>query len=356
MKENLLGKRLSELEAIAASMRERRFRGRQLYVAMYRNRVFNFDQMTEQSRSFRRQLAQLCEMRLPLLDRKFVSRDGTVRMLFRLDDGRFAESVFIPEARRDTLCISSQVGCGVDCKFCMTAQLGFVRNLNPGEMVGQILVPQLAGLLPTRGINVVLMGMGEPLYNYKNVVAAVELMSDPDGMAIPLRKITLSTSGVVPMIKRLFSEKAVPNLAVSLNAPNEQLRSKLMPINERWSMRELLDTCRQLPLPQRRRITFEYVLIGDVNDSAAHARELAGQLEGLRCRVNLIAWNPAPEIPLHPPSSAAVQHFQQVLRDHGVLAFVRRPRGQDISAACGQLATRAEGRIDAQPLEQVRTA
>lgn len=356
MKENLLGKTVTELEALATSMGEFRFRGRQLYVAMYRKRVFDLDQMTDQSKNFRRRLAESHEVRSPQLDRKFVSSDGTIRMLFRLDDGKFAEAVSIPERRRHTICISSQVGCGVDCTFCMTARLGFVRNLTPDEIIGQILTAQHEGMLPERGVNVVLMGMGEPLHNYRNVVTAIEVMSDPDGMAIPLRKITLSTAGVVPLMKRLFTEKAIPNLAVSLNAPNEELRSELMPINERWSLQELLDTCRQLPLRHRQRITFEYVLIGNLNDAPSHAAQLARHLEGLRCRVNLIPWNPAPEIPYSAPTPEAVDLFQRVLRENGVMAFLRKPRGQDISAACGQLATRAAGGNDAPPLEHLRTA
>lgn len=342
---DLLGLERRELEELASALGEKPFRGRQLYHQLYRRRESDLEGMTELSRQFRKHLAERCVVRLPRLARRQDSRDGTVKFLLALVDGRFVESVLIPEEKRDTLCISSQVGCAVDCKFCLTARMGFERNLRPGEIIGQILVAIREGCLPQRGFNLVFMGMGEPLYNYRNLMKAIRIVTDPGGMALSHRRITVSTSGVVPVLRKMQKEPVLPNLAISINATTEERRSRLMPINERWSMEELLGACREFPLDPRRRITFEYILMAGESDSDADARRLAELLKGMRAKVNLIPYNPNPGLPFRRPAADRVDRFREILAGQGLSAFVRRPRGDDISAACGQLAYLEEARV-----------
>jgi 23S rRNA (adenine2503-C2)-methyltransferase len=273
----------------------------------------------------------------------FVSNDGTRRYLFDVGPNQKIESVFIPEERRDTLCISTQVGCAIGCLFCATGKLSLQRNLHPGEIVGQILTMQAERGIntSTKRLNVVIMGMGEPLNNYENVMKAVRLMIDDKGMSISPRRITLSTSGIVPGIQRLADESVIPNLAISINATTDSVRDLLMPINKKWNIAALLEACRKFPLAQRRRITFEYVLIEGTNDSLEDAHRLATLLQGLRKKVNLIPLNADPLIPLKPSPPERVLAFQKILDTHHIAAYIRRPRGGDISAACGLLAGRA---------------
>jgi 23S rRNA (adenine2503-C2)-methyltransferase len=272
----------------------------------------------------------------------FVSHDGTRRYLFEVGPGQKVESVFIPEERRDTFCISTQVGCAVGCLFCVTGRLRLQRNLSPGEIVGQILA-----LLADRGtafrrLNIVIMGMGEPLHNYENVMKAIRLMTDEQGMCISPRRITLSTSGIVPGIRRLAEEPVIPNLAISLNATTDAGRDRLIPVNRKWNIETLLDACRAFPLAQRRRITFEYVLIAGINDSLEDADRLIHLLQGLRKKINLIPLNADPWIALKPPTEKRVLAFQKVLVDQHITVNIRRPRGDDVSAACGMLAGREQ--------------
>jgi 23S rRNA (adenine2503-C2)-methyltransferase len=337
-RKNVLGLDLDELTELVQELGEKPFRARQLYRQIYARKVFDFDSMTDLAKGFRASLASCLEIRLPRVWRRNRASDGTVKSLFQLDDGRFIESVFIPEEGRDTLCISSQVGCNVGCTFCMTAQMGLERNLKVGEIVGQVLGAMTEGDLPEKGFNIVFMGMGEPLLNYKNVMKSFRLMTDPGGMALSHRKITVSTSGIVPVMKKLTQEKDLPNLAVSLNATRDDLRDVLMPINRRWNIEELLDTCRSFPLESRRRITFEYVLLKDLTDSDEDARRLARLLHGLKAKVNLIPFNPNPGMSYQRPSAERVERFRQILVDRQLSAFVRKTRGDDIAAACGQLA------------------
>jgi 23S rRNA (adenine2503-C2)-methyltransferase len=248
--------------------------------------------------------------------------------------------VFIPEQKRDTICLSTQVGCAVECLFCVTGRLSARRNLTAGEILGQILALQSDRGNPSSPLNIVIMGMGEPLLNYENVVKALRLMTDATGMAISPRRITLSTSGIVPALRRLAREPTIPNLAISLNATTDRVRDLLIPINRKWNIASLMEACRNFPKERRRRITMEYVLIGGVNDSDEDAHRLPGLLEGLERRVNLIPLNGDPWVPLAPPSQDRILAFQEILQRRGVRTYIRRARGDDISAACGTLAGR----------------
>ncbi len=330
---------LDGLRRLAAEWGEPVFRGNQLYHALYVEKQFDFAGMTNLSLALRERLAREASATLPQIASRFRSRDGSVRYLLRLADGKTIETVWMPEKNRQTLCISSQAGCAVDCHFCATAQLGLIRNLSAGEIVGQVLTvlgDNKDGLLART--NVVLMGQGEPLLNYDATLAAVRRFADPDGMNIPLRRITLSTSGIVPGIRRLAGEAARPKLAVSLNATTDEQRDAIMPINRKYPLAELMAACREHPLRPWERVTFEYVLLGGFNDTPEDARRLVELTRGLRSKVNLIPWNAVPELPYHAPADEAVETFQQILRAARRLALIRRSRGQDVFAACGQLA------------------
>lgn len=337
-KDNLLGWDETRLTELARNLGEPAFRGRQLFHQIYQKRQYQFPQMTDLPKQFRDQLCENCEVEPPRIHQRSDSQDGTVKLLLELEDGKHIETVYIPEERRDTLCVSSQVGCDVGCTFCLTARMGFQRNLRPGEIVGQVLVALGLGMLRNGRFNIVLMGMGEPLYNYANVMRAFHLLIHPSGLNLSYRRITLSTSGVVPVLEKMREEPILPNLAISLNATTEELRNEIMPINQKWNLQELLEVCRTFPLDPRRRITFEYVMIRGVNDSDEDALGLVQQLKGIRAKVNLIPFNPDPLLPYQRPSDEQVQRFRQLLVDRNVSAFVRTPRGDDISAACGQLA------------------
>jgi len=338
MKRNLLGLTQEEITQLVEEMGEKPFRGRQLYHEIHRRRELDFDGMTELSKSFRARLVELFSLSVPRIVQRSEAGDGTVKYLFRLDDDRHVEAVFIPEEERDTLCISSQVGCNIGCSFCMTAMMGLERNLRVEEILGQVL-----GVVKERGLergaySIVFMGMGEPLQNYKNVMRAFRIMVDPLGMSLSHRKITISTSGVLPALKKMRSEEVFPNLAISLNAPTGELRDVLMPLNRRWPLSELLQVCRDFPIEPRRRIMFEYVLLAGVNDSDKDARALVGLFRGMRPKVNLIPYNPNPGLPYKRPSEQRVARFREILVNSGIAVFMRKTRGDDIAAACGQLA------------------
>jgi 23S rRNA (adenine2503-C2)-methyltransferase len=339
---HLIGANLGEIEAAVAGIGEPRYRARQIYAGIYKRAYGSWDQFTDLGKRLREKLGGQFSIAHPVVQQVFVSRDGTRRYLFEVDRGNRIEAVYIPEERRDTFCISTQVGCAVGCLFCVTGRLPMRRNLSPGEIVSQILSMQVdRGTSPKR-LNIVIMGMGEPLHNYENVMKAIRLMADDQGMSISPRHITLSTSGIVPGIRRLASEQPVPNLAISLNATTDKVRDLLMPVNKRWNIAALLDACRGFPLAQRQRITFEYVLIEDINDSPEDAHRLVRLLQGLRKKVNLIPLNADPWIKLQAPSPERVLAFQKILTDSHITANIRRPRGGDISAACGTLAGRED--------------
>ncbi len=423
----LLGKSKEELRAFCATLDEPAYRGGQIYHALYAERRFDFARMTNLPAALRERLAKEARITLPEVKQRFVSTDGSVRYLFGLreKEGEFntagseeegteksqkrsrraqiqasVEAVYMPSEGRQTICISTQAGCAVDCHFCLTAQLGLIRNLTGGEILAQALVAReehgskstaltmeedtgpenqrrnpskiasgakariggtqlMSGLKPrpprhkvgTQGpkpgatetaskvqTNVVLMGQGEPLLNFEPVMAALRIMLDPEGMGISPKHVTLSTSGIVPGIERLGREKVRPKLAISLNASNDEQRDALMPINKRYPLKVLMEGCKNYPLRPWEHVTFEYVMLGDVNDSPEDARRVVRLLAALKkVKVNLIPWNPG-ELPYRESSPERIEEFRRILNDKGVPAFVRYSRGRDVMAACGQLA------------------
>jgi 23S rRNA (adenine2503-C2)-methyltransferase len=322
------------------------FRARQVYQAVYRERVSGWESVTTLPQALRQAMAARLPFGLPSIETEYVSDDGTRRYLLKLDDGRTVETVLMPEERRDTLCISSQVGCPVDCRFCLTARMGLERNLTAGEIAGQVmLLARMHRLEPSgRQINVVMMGQGEPLLNLPNVIAATKLLVDPEGVGMSERRITLSTSGIIPKIAALGAEPVRPKLAISLNASTEDQRRELMPITRKYHLADLMEACRAYPLRSWEKLTFEYVLLRGVNDSDADARRVVRLLARLNCKVNLIALNPGPGIPFGTPEPARVDSFQRIVAN-SVPCFVRKPRGRDIYAACGQLQRMGAGEL-----------
>ena len=359
--QNLLGKSPQELRAFLESLGEPAYRGAQIYHALYAERRFALAGMTNLPAKLRERLAREAVIELPRIVRKHCSDDGTIRYVLALDavaDDSAAkdspakdsdintrplkpatiETVFMPEENRQTICISTQAGCAVDCHFCLTATLGLIRNLTAGEIIGQVLIAldeNRAALKPQT--NVVLMGQGEPLLNFDPVMAALGIMLDPNAMAISPKQVTLSTSGIVPGIERLARDKVRPKLAISLNASSDEQRDEIMPINRKYPLEALLDACRRYPLRPWEHLTFEYVLLGGFNDSVDDARRVVKLLANLRAKVNLIPWNPG-DLPYSKPDPARIEAFRKILADKDVRAFVRYSRGQDVMAACGQLA------------------
>ena len=349
---NLLGLPRPELEAYVAGLGERPYRARQLMRWIYKRRTADFEAMTDLGKALRAKLAASAEVRPPTILSEHVSSDGTRKWLLRAgaNDGReqAIEAVFIPEPGRGTLCISSQVGCALDCSFCATGAQGFNRNLSAAEIVGQVWLANalLAGAedAPRAITNVVLMGMGEPLANYRAVLPALKLLLDDRAFDLSRRRVTLSTSGLVPQLYRLAEDSNVA-LAVSLHAPNDQLRDQLVPINRIHPIAELLAACwHYLDAQNGRSITFEYVMLDGVNDQPQHARELAALLSGHDAKVNLIPFNSFPGTGYRRSPASAIAAFQAILQSRGITATVRRTRGDDIDAACGQLAGRVHDR------------
>jgi 23S rRNA (adenine2503-C2)-methyltransferase len=358
---SLLGMDREEITALVSEAGEPGYRAKQIMEAVYRQRVESVAEISTLPHEFRERLAESgVTVGAVRIEKKFVSADGTVRYLIAFADGQSVETVWMREGDggeagdgseageaaeavttrafgRSTICISSQVGCAVDCQFCLTALLGAKRNLTAGEIVGQVcaVLKDQKVSPPEDRINLVFMGMGEPFLNYENFVKAARLMVS--GVGIAERRMTVSTAGIVPRIRDFGGEAIRPKLAISLNASNDALRTRLMPVNKKWTLEMLMVAAREFPLRTREWITFEYVLLGEVNDTAENAKEVAELLRGLRCKVNLIALNPGPGIDFTTPSTERVAAFQKILRDAGIPAFVRRPRGRDIYAACGQL-------------------
>ncbi len=348
---NLLGRSVEELRQFSQSLGEPAYRGTQIYHALYAERRAEFEEMKNLPVAFREKLAKKCVIGLPRIVRAHHSADGTVRyvvalssdIMSRNDDRRVrvdatVETVFMPENKRQTICVSTQAGCAVDCRFCLTATLGLIRNLAPGEIVGQVLLALRdndAALKPQT--NIVLMGQGEPLLNYDAVMAALRILLDPNGMGISTRHVTLSTSGIVPGIVRLARESVRPKLAISLNASSDAQRDQIMPINRKYPIEKLLAVCLAYPLRSWEKLTFEYVLLGGFNDSPEDATRLAKLVKNLRAKVNLIPWNPG-DLPYQRPDRDRIETFRRILSDQGVPVFVRYSRGQDVMAACGQLA------------------
>jgi 23S rRNA (adenine2503-C2)-methyltransferase len=342
---NLLGLPRAELETfVAQRLGAKPFRARQLMKWIYRRGVADFSAMSDLAQDFRAQLADVAEIAVPQIVTEQKSSDGTRKWMLRMDEVQGIETVYIPEPDRGTLCISSQVGCAMDCSFCATAQQGFNRNLSVAEIVGQVWLARRELPAEFRITNIVFMGMGEPLANYRNVVPAIRIFLDDLGYDLSRRRVTLSTSGLVPQIYKLAEECNVA-LAVSLHAPNDELRNELVPINRKHPIAELLDACwHYLDEQNGRSITFEYVMLDGINDKPEHARQLARLMRGRAAKLNLIPFNPFPGINYRRSSAAAILAFRDILNDHGVIATTRRTRGDDIDAACGQLAGRVTDR------------
>ena len=357
---SLLGLDIGELTNLALGSGQPAYRGQQLFDAVYRQKIERLDQVSTLPLGYRARLAEEgWRVGLPAIARKFVSSDDTVRYLVELADGEAVETVWMPEGdggesgdgseagdeieggaaawRRATICVSSQVGCAVGCKFCFTALLGVKRNLEAGEIVGQIAaVLRDQGVEPPlQRVNIVFMGTGEPFLNYENFMKSVRLLVE--GVGIPESRMTVSTAGIVPRIRDFGQEALRPKLAISLNGSNDALRSEVMPLNRKWNLGELMQAAREFPLRARERLTFEYVLLAGVNDAPEQAREVVELVRGIKAKINLIALNPGTELPYRTPEQERVFAFQRVLVAAGIPTFVRRPRGRDIFAACGQL-------------------
>jgi 23S rRNA (adenine2503-C2)-methyltransferase len=360
-KTHLTGLTKEELERFAVGVGEPAYRGRQLFGALQRRRLRTFDEMTDLPKPFRARLAEAATASTLTVESRYVAQDGTRRYLLKTWDGLPVETVFIPEERRDTICFSSQSGCPLQCDFCLTAKLGLLRTLDAGEIVEQIVVALNdaygVGTPTPRGTNLVAMGAGEPFLAFDPLMKALGVMSDPDGLFIVPNRVTVSTAGVVPKIRELAHIPERPHLAISLAAPTDELRDRLMPINKRWPLAELLAACKEFEesLKPGERFTFEYVMLDGVNDSDEHARQLANLLNRheLRAKVNLIPHNPADDLPYQPSTPERVESFKAILESKGVHAFVRRPRGRDIYAACGQLAARRVSNAEAPALHQL---
>jgi 23S rRNA (adenine2503-C2)-methyltransferase len=343
----LLGKSKEELREFCVALGEPAFRGAQIYHALYSERKFDVAQITNLPAALRERLSKEAQITLPEVKQRFTSADGSVRYLYALPPGEdretarpaSVEDVYMPSEGRQTICISTQAGCAVDCHFCLTAQLGLIRNLTAGEILVQVLLPleeHKSRLVPQT--NIVLMGQGEPLLNFEPVMAAVRIILDPQGIGISSKHVTLSTSGIVPGIERLAQEKVRPKLAISLNASNDEQRDALMPINKKYPLSVLMEACKNYPLRTWEHLTFEYVMLGGLNDAAEDARRVVRLLAPLKSvKVNLIPWNPG-ELPYRESLPERIEEFRRILVDRGVPAFVRYSRGRDVMAACGQLA------------------
>ena len=336
-----------EIEQAVADLGVPRFHGRQIFHWLYARGISDFGAMTDLGQELRRTLGDRFSIHTPQVVERRTSEDGTTKFLLRLADGRRIEAVYIPDTPAQTFCISTQVGCAMACAFCLTGKMGLVRQLTAGEIAGQVRVLAHETGLAGSAFNVVLMGMGEPLHNYDATMKALRILADEHGLALHPRRVTLSTVGVVPALEKLAHEPLMPNLAISLHATTDAVRSQIVPLNRRYDLKTLIDACRRFPVNRRRRITFEYVLLAGVNDTPEDARRLVRLLDGIRAKVNLLPLNEAPGLPFTRPADARVNAFARTLADRGLTVSVRRSRGRDIRAACGQLIVEAEGRRSA---------
>jgi 23S rRNA (adenine2503-C2)-methyltransferase len=340
----------AELEALLEAAGIEPYRARQIFRWVFARGVTDFGRMTDLSKLLRARLPGLFRISRPTVVGEEHSSDGTAKLLLELDDRRRIESVYIPDSPGDTFCISTQVGCAMKCAFCLTGKMGLTRNLAAGEIAGQVLaLAARLGLLDAR-FNIVLMGMGEPLHNYDETMKALRILGDPAGLAVPARRVTISTVGVVPALERLATEPYMPNLAVSLHATTEAQRDLLVPLNRKYAIADVIDACRRFPLSRRNRITFEYVMLAGVNDSPQDARRLVSLVGGLKAKVNLIPLNEAAGIPFSRPSDERVDAFARILADRRLTVSVRKSRGRDIRAACGQLIVEGAQRSAGQKL------
>jgi 23S rRNA (adenine2503-C2)-methyltransferase len=331
---------LEELEAFVVSLGEKPFRSKQLARWLYGKGSRSFGEMTNLAKTFREKLEGRAYVSFLVPDEVQTSQDGTRKFLFRLGEGQGIESVLIPEKDHDTLCLSTQVGCALGCKFCLTGKRGLVRNLNPSEIIDQVIAARALLTAGRQLTNLVFMGMGEPLENYVNVIRALEIIRAEDGLGFSHRRITLSTSGIIPRMKELYSRRHFVKLAISLNASSDEQRSRLMPINRKYPLKDLMAACRQIPLERRENLTFEYVLIRGFNDTEEDARRVATLLKGMKAKVNLIPFNEHPQSPFQRPGVETIKHFQEVLMANRFTTMIRQSKGADILAACGQLGCR----------------
>ncbi len=346
----LAGLTQDELVSFVTEAGQPAYRARQIFGSLHHRRLRSFNEMSELPKEFRQWLNETAAASTLTIESRYVSEDGTRRFLMKTNDNMPVETVFIPEERRDTICFSSQSGCPLQCTFCLTAQLGLLRSLTAAEIVEQIIVVLNdvygVGQAPPHGTNLVGMGAGEPFLNFDDLLKALRIIADPQGLFIVPHRVTISTAGIAPRIHELATIPDRPNLAISLAAPNDELRNELMPINKKWPLDVLLDACKafEQTLKPGETFTFEYVMLDGVNDSDEHARQLANLINrhNLRAKVNLIPHNPADPLPYRPSPEERVEQFKATLESKGVHAFVRKPRGRDIFAACGQLAARRE--------------
>ncbi len=348
---HLTGFSKTELAEFVQTIGEPKYRANQIFKGLHERRLLSFDEMTDLPKAFREKLNETATASTLKVESRYVSVDGTRRFLMKTHDNLPVETVFIPTENRDTICFSSQSGCPLKCDFCLTAKLGLLRNLTAGEIVEQIIIVlnDVYGISEEtpHGTNLVAMGAGEPFLNFENLTKSVEIMAEEDGLFIVPNRITVSTAGIVPKIYEFAKLEKRPHLAISLSAPNDELRDKLMPINKKWNIEELLEAAKEFQKSLRRgeRFTFEYVLLGGVNDSDAHAFELADLLEKYdlkRVKINLIAHNSAEPLEYRPPAREQIYRFKDILESKGVSVYIRTPRGRDIYAACGQLAAKSE--------------
>jgi 23S rRNA (adenine2503-C2)-methyltransferase len=345
---------LAALEDFIEARGAPRFHARQIYRWIWRRGVTDLAGMTDLPRALREDLAGATTIQTPEIVHMAQSDDGTRKVVLRLADGRHIESVFIPDTPAQTFCLSTQVGCAMGCAFCLTGKMGLLRHLTAGEIAGQVRVLATALDMLDASFNIVLMGMGEPLHNYDETMKALRLLADEHGLAVSPRRVTLSTVGLVPMLDRLAHEPLMPNLAISLHATSEAQRAALVPPTKKYSLQDVLEACQRFPVSKRSRITFEYVMLAGVNDTPADARRLVRLLAGIKGKVNLIPLNAAPGIPFERPSDERVDQFARILADRGMMVSVRRSRGRDIRAACGQLIVEGQGRKS--PAQQLSEA
>jgi 23S rRNA (adenine2503-C2)-methyltransferase len=339
-KPNIRDMSLVEIEALIASLGKERYRARQIMKWLYTGGATSFEEMTTLALDFRTSMEGLACISEPVIDRVQASQDGTKKVLFRLEDDLFIESVLIPGRNHWTACISTQAGCAMGCRFCLTGRQGLRRNLLPSEITGQMTMLRRHTPEGPEIKNIVLMGMGEPLANYEHTLKAIRILTSDHGLGFSSRKVTLSTCGIAPQIVQLGKDVCV-NLAISLNAPDDRRRDELMPVNRKYPLQELLTACRDYPMPGRRMLTFEYILIAGINDSPADAEKLARLLRGLHCKLNLIPFNEFPGSDYRMPSPEQISAFQQILLDRNYTAILRASHGRDILAACGQLSGQA---------------
>jgi len=337
MKTDLAGLELKELEDFVVSLGHKKFHAKQIYQWIWKRGVADFSEMTNLGVELRTTLAEAAAISMPRIIQHDISEDGTQKFVLQLADGKQIESVFIPDTPKQTFCVSTQVGCAMGCAFCLTGKMGLIRHLSAAEITAQVRTLARSTNLLDKSFNIVLMGMGEPLHNYDETMKALRMLNQKEGFDMHPKRVTLSTVGLVPMMDRLAQEELMPNLAVSLHAATEEQRRAIVPPTKKYSLQDIIDACKRFPLSKRRRIMFEYVMLAGVNDSDEDARKLVKVLTGVKAKVNLLPLNAAPGIPFERPSDERINSFAKILAGRGLMVSVRKSRGRDIRAACGQL-------------------